>query len=96
MFELGLLAVGLLVLMLFGGLLLTLLGLVFKLILLPLHLVFWLFRGILGVAVSLLLLLVLLPMLGVVLPVFLLIFAWPLALVAMIVGLVKMGAGASA
>jgi len=46
--------------------------------------------------VSLLLLLVLLPMLGVVLPIFLLIFAWPLALIALIVGLVKLGSGAAA
>jgi hypothetical protein len=89
MFELGLLVVGLLALSLFGGLILALLGLAFKLVLLPFHIVFWLFRGLLGVAVGLLLFLIFLPMLGVVLPIFLLLFAWPLALIALIIGVAR-------
>ena len=93
MFELGIIIVGLLVLGLFGGLILTLLGLAFKLILLPVHLVFWLFKGMLGLAIGLALLLIFLPMLGLVLPVLLLIFAWPLVLIALIVGGIKLAAG---
>jgi len=95
MFEFGFLIVGLLALALFGGLVFALLGLAFKLILLPLHLAFWLFRGLIGLAVGLLLLLIFLPILGAVLPLFLLIFAWPLALIALVVGLVKLASGAS-
>ena len=90
MFELGLLVIGLLVLGLFGGLIFALLGLVLKLILLPVHLVFWLFRGMLGLAVGLVLLLVLLPVLGLALPILLLVFAWPLALIGLIVGGIKL------
>jgi len=93
MFELGLIVLGLLVLGLFGGLILSLLGLVFKLVLLPVHLIFWLFRGVLGVALAVILLLIVLPLAFGALPVLLLIFAWPLAIIGLIVGGIRMAAG---
>ena len=89
MFELGLL----LLLLVGGGLVLslvfTLLGVVFKLILLPFHVAFWLLRGVLGFALGLVGLILLLPVLGVALPALILVFGLPLAVIGLIVWLVK-------
>ncbi|MBN2172414.1 MAG: hypothetical protein JW819_13940 [Candidatus Krumholzibacteriota bacterium] len=89
MFELGILLVLLIGAGLFIGLIFALLGLVFKLILLPFQIGFWLLKGVLGLGVLLVGLLVFLPVFGVALPALLLIFGWPLAIIALIIWLIQ-------
>jgi hypothetical protein len=89
MLELGFLIVLLAGLGLVLSLAVAILGLVFKVILIPLQIGFWLMKGILGLALGLLGLVFVLPVIGVALPVLLVVFAVPLALIALIVYAIK-------
>jgi hypothetical protein len=89
MFELGILVLVLVGLGLVLSLAFTLLGLVLKVIILPFQLGFWLMKGVLGFALSLIALVFLLPVIGVALPALLIMFAIPLSVVALIVWLVR-------
>lgn len=83
--EILILLSALLALGLLAGIVLTVFGLIFKLILLPLQFGFWMVKGLLGAAIALILLLLFLPLLGAALPVLLVIAAWPIALIALII-----------
>ncbi len=96
MIELGILLILLVGAGLALSLLFTVLGLVFKVILLPFQVGFWLLKGVLGFALSLIALVLLLPLFGAVLPVLLVMFALPLAVIGLIVWLVKRTAAAGA
>lgn len=96
MIELGLLVLFLAGLGLVLSLFFALLGLVFKIIILPFQVGFWLLKGLLGFALSLIGLVLLLPVIGVALPALIVIFAIPLSVIALIIWLVKRTATASA
>jgi len=96
MIELGILLILLVGAGLALSLLFTVLGLVFKVILLPFQVGFWLLKGVLGFALSLIALVLLLPLFGAVLPVLLVMFALSLAVIGLIVWLVKRTAAAGA
>ncbi len=89
MFEFGILMLVLVGLGLVLALTFTLLGRVWKVIILPFQLGFWLMKGVLGFALSLIALVLLLPVIGFALPALILMFAIPLSAIALIVWLVR-------
>ena len=94
MFTLGVLLALVLGVGLFIAFAIAIVGFVFKVILLPIHIGFWLLKGVFGLIFGLLAAIFFLPLLGLALPILLLPLLLPILLIALIVWLVKRTAAA--